>query len=136
MTSQLYTILQSNYFYNGYSIKDKTEMEDSCNSMKQLWNPSEGFEVLRKRFDNGIICASFADNAVTAGDSLNMLMNVIIKTDVFQTQYEELHSLPKNDQTLKNALRWWSKKVRFKNKFDKLAGNMGTGNQYEMVSQQ
>jgi hypothetical protein len=33
------------------------------------------------------------NNVITAGDALNMLINIIIKTGSFQTQYTEWHSL-------------------------------------------
>ena len=63
--------------------------------MKQPWNPSEGFKVRSTHFEDGIIFEAFANNVLTAGDALNMLISVIIKTGVFQAQYEEWDSLPK-----------------------------------------
>jgi hypothetical protein len=104
--------------------------------MKKLWHPVEGFEVLRKRFGNEITYAAFANNIITAGDALNMLINVITKIGYFQAQYEEWHSLPKAEQTLTNTFKWWGKRVQIKNKFAKLRGNMGLGHQYRMSSTQ
>jgi hypothetical protein len=84
------------YFYKKFGNNNEIEMEDSHDIMTQLSNPSEGSEVLHKHFDDRIIFAAFSDNTISAGDVLKMLLNIIIKTGVFQDHYEGWHSLPKD----------------------------------------
>ena len=120
------------YFYKEYGIKDESEIEDSCDGIKKPRNPAEIFEVLRKRFDDGITFATFSDNAITPTDAPNMLINAIMKTGTFQSQYEALHYLPKSEHTLANAFKWRGKKTQIKNKFAKLSGNIGCEHQYGM----
>ena len=55
--------------------------------MRKPWNVADGWEVLKDRFDNEIAYAVFADTTISAADALNMLISVIVKTRVFQTQY-------------------------------------------------
>ena len=74
------------YFYEEYGIKDKLELEDIHNRLKTTWNPAEGFEVLRKRFDNRITFTAFTDNTIISSNVLNILINMIIKTGAFQSQ--------------------------------------------------
>ena len=71
--------------------------------MRKPWNVADGWEVLKDRFDDGIAYAVFADATISATDALNMLISVIVKTRVFQTQYGEWNALPSGDRTLANA---------------------------------
>ena len=61
-----------------------------------------------------------------------MLLTNVVKTGVFQIQYEEWHSLPETKKTMANAFIWWAAKTRIKAKFNKVAGNMGSGMNYGM----
>ena len=59
-----------------------------------------------------------------------MLIAVIVKMRVFQTQYEEWHTLPPDNRTLANAWIWWGMKSRLKRKIGSVAGEMGCGQSY------
>ena len=59
-----------------------------------------------------------------------MLISVLVKTRVFQAQYEEWHALPRGDRTLANAWVWWGIKARLKRKIVAVAGEMGRGQHY------
>ena len=56
--------------------------------MHKPWNVADGWEVLKDRFDNGIAYAIFVDATIYAANAINMLISVIVKTRVFQTQYK------------------------------------------------
>ena len=71
--------------------------------MRKPWNIADGWEVLKDRFDDGIAYAVFADAQINVADALNMLIYVLLKTGVFQAQYEEWHALPRGDRMLENA---------------------------------
>ena len=75
--------------------------------MRKPWNIADGWEVLKDRFDDRIAYAVFADAQINAADVLNMLISVLLKTGVFQEQYEEWHALPRGNHTLANAWIWW-----------------------------
>ena len=49
--------------------------------------------ILQKRFDDGSTFVEVKDIVLTSGNTLNMVINIIIKTGSFQTQYTEWHSL-------------------------------------------
>ena len=68
------------YFYKECGIRDELELEDSWNQIMKPWNPSEGFQVLRKHFGGRITFVVFAENTIKPSSTLNMLINVIIKT--------------------------------------------------------
>ena len=76
--------------------------------------------------------ASFASKPIGADDALNMLMVVLARTRMFAREYQEWHGLPVQERTLNNAFAWWAEKVRIMLKYDKLAGNMGRGEEYGM----
>ena len=98
--------------------------------MRKPWNIMDGWEVLTDRFDDRIAYAVFADATISAADTLNMLISVLVKTRVFQAQYEEWHTLPRGDHTLANAWIWWGMKARLKRKIGAVAGEMGRGQHY------
>ena len=98
--------------------------------MRKPWNVADGWEVIKDRFDDGIACAVFADATISAADALIMLISVIVKMRVFQTQYEEWHSLPPGDRTLANTWIWWDMKARHKRKIGSVVGEMGRGQHY------
>ena len=98
--------------------------------MRKPWNVADGWEVLKDQFDNGIAYAVFADATISAADALNMLISVIVKTRVFQTQYAEWHAIPPGDRTLANAWIWWDMKARLKRKIGSVPGEMGSGQHY------
>ena len=76
------------HFYKQFEIRDKTEIKQNRDDMRKPWNVADGWEVLKDRFDDGITYAVFADATISAVDALNMLIAVIVKTRVLQTQYE------------------------------------------------
>ena len=98
--------------------------------MKQPRNPVDGLEVLVNYFDKDIIFTAFAENDIFASNALTLLLNIILKTGVFQVQYKEWDNLSDTQHTLVNVLEKWSKKCRIKDKFTRLAGNTGTRIQY------
>ena len=53
-----------------------------------------------------------------------MLISVLLKTGVFQAQYEERHALLQGDCTLANAWVWWGMKTGLKRKIGAVAGDM------------
>ena len=99
--------------------------------MRKPWNIADVWEVLKDRFDNRIAYAVFADATFNSSDALNILIyvlvSVLLKTGVFQAQYEEWHALPRGDCTLANAWVWWGMKTRPKMKISAVAGEMGRG---------
>ena len=90
------------------------ELEQNCKTMKVPWNPLDRFEILRKRFNEMIISAAFAENNTSAGNTLNLILSVILKTGVFQVLYKEWYNLPGAQHTLVNALEWWGKNAGLK----------------------
>ena len=96
--------------------------------MPKPWNIADVWEVLKDRFDDGIVYTVFADATINAADALNMLIYVLLKTGVFQAQYEEWHTLPRGDRTLTNAWVWI--KPRLKRKIGAVTGEMGRGQHY------
>ena len=98
--------------------------------MRKPWNIADRWEVLKYRFDGGIAYAAFTDATINAAGALNMLISVLLKTRVFQAQYEEWHALPRGDRTLANAWVWWGMKTRLKRKIGAVAGEMGRSQHY------
>ena len=122
--------------YREYGIYGKMKPKQSRDTMKAPWNPADGFETHRKRFDEVIIFVALIENSISTGDTLNLLFNSILKRGVFHIQYTEWYHLSDTVCTLVNALEWWGKKCRIQNKFTKLTGNMGDGTQYGMTGAQ
>ena len=56
--------------------------------MRKPWNVTDGWEVLKDQFYDRIAYAVFVDATISAADALNMLISVVVKTRVFQAQYE------------------------------------------------
>ena len=54
----------------------------------------------------------------------------MLKTGVFQAQYEEWHAHPRGNRTLVDAWIWWGIKTRRKRKIGAVAGEMGRGQHY------
>ena len=100
--------------------------------MKKAWHPREGFQILKQRIQDGMTYASFAGKPIGSDDALNMMMVVLAKTRLFSREYQEWHGLPDAQKTLAIAFTWWADKVRVMLKYDKLAGNMGRGEEYGM----
>ena len=73
---------------------------------KAPWNSAGGFKILCKRFDEAIIFVAFAENEISTSDALIFLLNINLKTGVFQTQYKVWHALPENQRILINTLYW------------------------------
>ena len=59
-----------------------------------------------------------------------MLISFLLKTGVFQAQYDEWHALPRGDRTLANACIWWGMNTHLKRKIGAVAGEMGRGQNY------
>ena len=95
------------------------ELKQSHKAMKEPWNPADGFKILHKRFNEVIIFVAFTKNNISAGNTLNLLPNVILKTRIFQIQYGEWLNLSYNEHLLVNALEWWGKKCRIKEQIHK-----------------
>ena len=91
------------HLYEQFGIRDEAEIDQNRDNMRKPWNIADRWEVVKDRFDNGIAYAVFADTTISAADALNMLIYVLVKTRVFQAQYEDWHSLPRGDHTLANA---------------------------------
>ena len=68
-----------------------------------MWTPPYK-QVLRKHVDESIIFTAFAGNEISASDALNLILNVIVKISVIQTQYTEWHGLSNHNHTLANTL--------------------------------
>ena len=98
--------------------------------MRKLWNVADGWEVLKDRFDDGIAYAVFADTIISATDALNMLISVVVKTRVFQTQYEKWHALLPGNRTLANVWIWRGMKARLKRKIGSVVREEGRGQHY------
>ena len=77
------------HFYEHFGIRDEAEIEQNRDDMHKTWNIEDGWEVLKERFNDGIAYAVFTDFQINAADALNMLISVLLKTGVFQSQYEE-----------------------------------------------
>ena len=121
-----------NHFFNEFGLEDELEIEDNRDIMKGKWHPSEGFQILKQRIQDGMTYAAFASKPIGADDALNMMMVVIARTKLFAREYQEWHSHPDVDRTLSNAFTYWAEKVRIMLKYDKLAGSMGRGEEYGM----
>ena len=106
----------SAHFYEHFGIRDEAEIEQNRNKMRKPWNIADGWEVLKDQFYDGIAYAVFADAKISAANVLSMLISVLVKTRVFQAQYEEWHALPRSDLTLSNAWIWWGMKACLKRK--------------------
>ena len=91
------------HFYDQFGVKDELELERNRDEMKTIWSLLEGFELLKNRSNDGIAFAAFANQPISPEDALNMLLTVIVKTGIFQIQYEEWHSLPETEKTMANA---------------------------------
>ena len=91
------------HFYENFGIRDEAEIKKNRDNMRNPWNVANGWEVLKDQFDDGTAYAVFADSTISAADALNMLISVVVKTRVFQTQYEKWHALPPGDRTLANT---------------------------------
>ena len=98
--------------------------------MRKPWNIVDGWEVLKDRFNEGITYSVFADTQINAADALNMLIYNLLKTGVFQAQFEEWHALPRGDRTQANSWMWWGMKARLKRKLGAVAEEMGRGQHY------
>ena len=59
------------------------EPEQSRESMQAAWHPADGFKILCKCFDDALIYIAFVKSSISASDALNLLLNVILKTDMF-----------------------------------------------------
>ena len=94
------------HFYYQFGIREQSEIEQNRDDMRKPWNIADGWEVLKDRSNEGIAYSVFTDATISAADALNMLIFVLVKTRVFQAQYEEWHALPRGDRTLANAWVW------------------------------
>ena len=118
------------HFYEKFGIRDKADIEQKRDDMRKPWNVADRWDFLKDRFDDGITYAVFADATISAADALNMLIFIVVKTRVFQVQYEEWHTLPSGDRMLENACIWWGMKARLKRKIGAVAREMGRGHHY------
>ena len=110
------------HFYEQFGIRDDAEIKQKRDDMRKPWNVADGWEVLKDRFDDVIAYAVFTDATISAADALNILIAVVVKTRVFQTQYKEWHALPPGNHTLSNAWILWGMKSRLKRKIGSVAG--------------
>ena len=61
-----------------------------------------------------------------------MLTVVIARARMFAREYQDWHAQPYPQKRLNTAFTWWAEKVRIMQQYDKVAGNMGRGNEYGM----
>ena len=94
------------HFYQQFGIRGEAEIDQNRDYMRKTWNIADGWEVLKDQFNDEIAYAIFADATIYAADALNILISVLVKTRVFQAQYEEWHALPQGDRLLANAWVW------------------------------
>ena len=76
------------HFYEQFGIRDKADIEQNRDDMRKPWNIADGWEVLKDQFYDGIAYAVFPDATISAADALNILIFILVKTRVFQAQYE------------------------------------------------
>ena len=122
------------YFYDKYGQEDEIEIENNKDKMKAEWHPREGFEVLKQRIKDGMMYAAFANKPICPDDALSMMMVVITRARLFATQYQERHAKNINEKTLIHAFEFWGLKVRLLKKYDRVAGTMGRGEEYDMAA--
>ena len=55
--------------------------------MKAPWTLQDGWLILQKRIDDGIIYALFVQHGISDKDVVDMTMQVILKTGLFALKY-------------------------------------------------
>ena len=60
--------------------------------MKAPWTLQDGWLILQKRIDDGIIYPLFAQQAISDKDVVGMTMQVIFKMGLFALEYGEWHA--------------------------------------------
>ena len=78
--------------YKQFGIRDEAEIKQNLDNMCKPWNIADRWEVLKDRFDNGIAYTVFTDATINTANALDMLISILLKTGVFQAQYEEWHA--------------------------------------------
>ena len=99
------------YFYDLFGTRDEREIELNRDNMKAPWNPQSGFQVLKVWFMYTITFAAFASQIIPPTDVLNMFIDFILATGIFQLEYNKWHVLPAGEHTHLNALDWWQKRL-------------------------
>ena len=76
----------STFLYREYGIRDETELEKLRSIRSKRGISQRDLKFSASLFGERVIFLAFAGNKISAGNILNVLINVIVKTDVFQTQ--------------------------------------------------
>ena len=74
-------------------------MEENRNRMLADWDPVTGFEALSNQLEEGSLYATFAGRPMSEMDVIDIGTQVVLKTSVFQTQYEEWINMPNNHKS-------------------------------------
>jgi len=89
-------------FLEDFGATTEHDREENKNRMKAHWTLQEGWLILQKRIDDGIIYALFAQHTIYNKDVVDMTMQVILKTGLFTLEYGEWHTKPENLRTWGN----------------------------------
>jgi len=114
-------------FLDGFGATTEHDCEENKNRMKAPWTLQDGWLILQKRIDNGIIYALFAQHVIADKDVVNMTMQVILKTGIFALEYGEWHTKPKAQRTWGTLKAFMKEKCKLKKNMSNAAGQFGFG---------
>ena len=80
------------HFLNNYGEITEHNCKESRSKMKALWALQDGWLLLQKQIDDGIMYSLFAQCPIPNNDILDIAMQVILKTGVFALKYGEWHA--------------------------------------------
>ena len=93
------------WFIKQYGDTNELDREENKSRMKKEWTLQDGWENLRRQIEEGQLYAQFAQRPMTDKDIVDTALIVIMKTCLFEPQYEQWKAEPqKNLAALQNFL--------------------------------
>ena len=83
-------------FLDDFGATIEHAREDNKNRMKAPCTLQDGWLILQKRINDGIIYTLFTQHAILDKDVISTTMQVILKTGRFALGYGEWHTKPEN----------------------------------------
>ena len=115
------------YFVTRYAQADEHDRSENKATMEWDWTINDDFPVIVKRLDDAVLFAAFAESPIPDHEVVDAGMKLLMKTGLFEREYEEWHARADGDKTWVDFKQFWPAKVQSKRRTQRTARQFGFG---------
>ena len=134
VTSNFWQIFTT--FLNKYGKIKPMDLENNLIRMKKDWDPSSPIEDLFAQINDANEYSIFAQHPYGVRDLVQAGEVVILRTNMFASEYKDWRTVDMADRTWNNFQDWWQEAYDLKEETETTAASMGYGNSAQQAAEQ